>query len=202
MELVVRDGKFFTIGDKGAEFFHHKKNDIVFNAAQTASLFKYGGIKGANPRGKMLASGSAFVEGNAFVEGEGKFYGGSNPVTGKSYGKSSSSSDSDSKEDFEETLDWIETAIDRIERAIDQLDTKANSVYRSWSERNKSLTDQISKVGDEIDIQQKAYDKYMKAAEGVGLSEEYAKKVREGTIDIETITDEGLKEKIDDYQQW
>ena len=241
MELVVRDGKFFTIGDKSAEFFHHKKNDIIFNAAQTASLFKYGGIKGANPRGKMLATGSAFAEGNAFGGSSGTgggFWstgnGGSgsdkknnaatieadkvtvvdksgssnnssnkNTSTGKTYNKSSSDSKSkDSAEDFEETLDWIEIAIERIERAIDRLDTKANSVYRSWTERNEALTDQISEVGKEIELQEKAKAEYAKAAEDVGLDEAYAEKVRNGTLDIETITDEALKEKIDDYQQW
>ena len=30
-ETVVRDGKFFTIGDDGAEFFNYKKGDIIFN---------------------------------------------------------------------------------------------------------------------------------------------------------------------------
>lgn len=30
-ETVVRNGKFFTIGDNGAEFFNYKKGDIIFN---------------------------------------------------------------------------------------------------------------------------------------------------------------------------
>lgn len=42
----------------------------------------------------------------------------------------------------------------------------------------------------------------MQQANSVGLSENYASKVRNGTIDIETITDEDLKDKIDDYQTW
>lgn len=42
----------------------------------------------------------------------------------------------------------------------------------------------------------------MSAASGVGLSSSYAEKVRNGKIDIETITDETLKEKIDDYENW
>lgn len=221
-ELVVRDGRFFTIGDNGAEFFRYKPNDIIFNAAQTESLFKYGGIKGANPRGKMLATGSAFAEGRAFAyndedyaKGGGGLYGltsggsksssSSSSSSSKSRSSSSKSSSSSSKEaekEFEETIDWIETAIDRIERAIDQLDTKANSVYRTWSERNTELTKQISEVGNEIALQQKAYDEYIKEANSVGLSEAYAAKVRDGTIDIETITDEDLAEKIKSYTEW
>lgn len=37
-ELVVRDGRYFTIGDSGAEFFKYKKNDIIFNARQTQEI--------------------------------------------------------------------------------------------------------------------------------------------------------------------
>lgn len=202
-ELVVRDGKFFTIGDNGAEFFRYKKNDIVFNAAQTESLFKYGGIKGANPRGKMLASGTAFAEGLAFngsstatINGDTKVVVGKNSVTGEIYSKSKDNSD------FKETFDWVETAISRIEREIDNLDQKANRTYKSWSSRNNALTKEISKVGDEIGLQQKAYDKYMAAANGVGLSSSWAKKVRNGEIDINTIKDEALAEKIKSYQDY
>ena len=220
-ELVVRNGRFFTIGDEGAEFFRYRKNDIVFNAAQTESLFKYGGIKGAHPRGKMLASGTAFAEGLAFypsstVTGGGNFYGGNssskkkktkttktstnkNTVTGKDYNKSK---DKSSTNDFEETFDWIEVKISRLERAIDRLDKKASGTWRSWSSRNKALTDELSKVGDEIDLQEKAYDKYIAAANATGLSSSWKKKVQNGTLDFSTVKDESLAEKIKDYQTY
>ena len=42
----------------------------------------------------------------------------------------------------------------------------------------------------------------MKEANSVGLSSSWAKKVRDGSIDIKTIKDEKLKEKIDDYENW
>jgi len=200
-ELIVRDGKFFTVGDEGAEFFRYKKNDIVFNATQTESLFKYGGIKGANPRGKMLASGTAFAEGVAFggssgSGGSGKVSG--NSVTGQSYGSKGSSSD----KNFEEVIDWIEVIIDRVERAIDKFDQQANNIYKSWSSRNAALQNQISEVSKEIGLQQKAYNKYMSAANGVGLSSSWAAKVRNGEIDIDTIKDETLADKIKSYQDY
>lgn len=211
-EIVVRDGRWFTIGDKGAEFFKYKKNDIVFNATQTESLLKYGGIKGANPRGKMLASGTAFVNGSYPSNGrafaweatatESNFASKRNPATGTTYGKSSSKDSKDSNEDFEETIDLIEIAISRIERAIDNLGKKADNIYKSWSERNSALISEIDKVQEEIELQNSAYDEYMEAANGVGLSDEWVKKIQNGEIDIETITDETLKEKIDDYQKY
>lgn len=67
-ELVVRDGRFFTIGDDGAEFFRYKKDDIIFNADQTEQIFEQGKITAGNRRGRALA------EGTAFSGGTGKFY--------------------------------------------------------------------------------------------------------------------------------
>ena len=201
MELVVRDGKFFTIGDSGAEFFRYKKNDIVFNATQTEALLKYGGLKGANPRGKMLATGTAFAEGNAFAtaSGGGKFY---NSSTGQSYGSKSSDKDSSSDKDFEEVIDWIEVILDRVERSIDKFDQQANNIYKSWSSRNSALQSEISEVSREINLQQQAYSRYMSAANGVGLSSSWQNKVKNGTIDISTVKDEVLADKIKSYQEY
>lgn len=206
MELVVRDGKFFTIGDSGAEFFRYKPNDIIFNAAQTESLFKYGGIKGAKPRGTMLASGTAFAEGNAFAWSatatESNFASNRNSSTGQSYGSKSSDKDSSSDQEFEEVIDWIEVILDRVERSIDKFDQQANNIYKSWSSRNAALQSQISEVSREINLQQQAYNKYMSAANGVGLSSSWASKVRNGAIDIDTVKDEALADKIKSYQEY
>ena len=60
----------------------------------------------------------------------------------------------------------------------------------------------MSDVRSEIEIQQQAYNRYMQEAESVGLSSDWAAKIREGRIEIEKITDEDLKKKIDLYQQW
>ena len=208
-EMVVRDGQFFTIGDNGAEFFQYKKNDIIFNAGQTKQLFEQGKITNGRTRGRAFYGGwNATVSGSKFEETSKNNVG---YVSGKKYGSTSSSSSgsnssdsdaSDEADEFEETLDWIETKIDRIERAISKLDTTASSVYKNWGTRNEALVNQISKVGEEINLQQKAYDRYMQQANSVGLSEDYASKVRDGTIDIETITDEDLNDKISDYKEW
>lgn len=54
-EIVVRDGKFFTVGDNGAEFVDLQRGDIVFNHIQTKSLLKNGYVTG---RGNAYANGS------------------------------------------------------------------------------------------------------------------------------------------------
>nr|DAE06915.1 MAG TPA: Nuclear pore complex protein [Siphoviridae sp. ctL0q1] len=54
-EMVVRNGRFFTVGDNGAELFHHKKGDIIFNHKQTQDILKNGHT---NSRGKAFAGGN------------------------------------------------------------------------------------------------------------------------------------------------
>ena len=247
-ELLVREGKWHLIGENGAEFFDYKKNDIIFNAEQTRQLFKYGGIKGAKPRGKMFASGSAFAEGSYPSSGEAFWRASASTsdfvsarlkdgtvkkkpsvktttkkkddsvttTTTASWDATASESDfannkevspessksSASKDKFEESFDWIEVAISRIERAIDKLSQKANNVYKSWSSRNKALTEEIAKVREEIELQDKAADRYLQEANSVGLSSSWVEKVRNGEVDLDTITDEKLAEKIKKYQEW
>lgn len=216
-ELVVRDGKYFTIGDNGAEFFHYKHNDIIFNAKQTAELFKYGGTRG---RGLALVSGTAFGDGTS---GHGRFYDIPNvPSSPSSPGtdpQQYADDVQDAAEDVEKTVeeikevfDWIQVKIARIERDIANLGRTAESVYKTWSERNSALDDELAKVAEEMEIQQQGYDRYMQEAESVGLDEEWAEKVREGLIDIERLQSEATEEskeetealidKIKEYQQW
>lgn len=235
-ETLVRDGRYYTIGDNGAEFIKYRKGDIVFNHKQTEELFNNGRVTSGGGRAKALASGTAFAEGTAFSLGTGGGLGkievsvkdGSGKKTdvtvkatgaegkdgglpphnpGNNGGKGAKGGGgggggSKSKDETKETFDWIEVAIDRIERAIDKLDRKVNSVFKSWSERNAALANELSKVQDEIELQQEAYERYIQEANSVGLSADWAEKVRNGEIDIETITDEDLAEKIKEYQKW
>lgn len=60
----------------------------------------------------------------------------------------------------------------------------------------------MSAIVNKINVSQQAYNKYMSQANKVGLSENYAKQVRDGSINIETIKDENLSKKINDYQEW
>lgn len=198
-ETLVRDGKYYTIGDYGAEFIKYQRGDIIFNHKQTEELFRNGRVTSGGGRAKALANGTAFAQGTAFSEGKdplGEYVVGRNSSTGKSYTKSKES------DNFEETIDWVEIAISRIEREISNLDKTVDNAYKSWAERNESLSKEIGKVTDEIDLQKRAYNEYMSAAKGTGLSESYARKVRDGTIDIQTIKDEAVAQKVKDYQEW
>ena len=210
-EIVVRNGRWFTVGDNGAEFVGYKKGDIVFNHKQSEELLRNGYVTSGGGRGRALASGTAFGNGSGGIGRANKGSSVKTRSSSSSSSKSSSSSSSNSNSNssaneeadkFEETLDWIETALDRVERAISRLDKTATSTYKNWTKRGTALNDQISQTRREIDLQNQAYNRYIQQANSVGLDAGYAAKVRDGTIDIEKITDEDLNNKISEYKQW
>ena len=210
-ELMVnpKTNTWETIGDNGAEFRHIPSGAIIFNGKQTKELLSKGFTKS---RGRSMLHGTAYSSGS-WVFGN---TGGGN-LGGTGYSPSYSSSNStpittdtsksiddatDSAEEFSEELDEIEIKIDRIERAIKNIEITAESAFETYATRNNALKEQISAVNEEISIQQQGYERYIQQANSVGLDEEYAAKIRDGLIDIETITDETLSENIKKYQEW
>ena len=222
-EIIVRDGEPFVVNGGDPAFTSLRQGDIVFNGEQSEALLKNGYVTGSH--GKLAYEGAHSL-GTAFSNGTGKFNVGSSGSKSSSSSKkkssssssksssnnssnsssksNSSSNSSNDKEETKETLDWIETKLDRIKRKIDELDTTASSTYRTWSKRNEALSSELSKVTEKISLQQQAYDRYIKEAEsaGEGLSSDWIDKIQNGKIDIETITDSDLKEKISDYKNW
>lgn len=218
-ESLIRDG-IWSLIPGGMHVQALKKGDIVLSASQTKSLLSLGRAAGT---GKAYANGtivgarsiaSAYSQGSSWAFGN---TGGGN-LQGTGYSPTASSSNSNQSsnnntntstsqaneeaEEFKETLDWIERKLKAVERDIDNLDKTASAAYKSWSERNTALSSEIAKVNEEISIQQQAYQRYIQQAESVGLSDSYKQLIQAGKIDIETITDEDLKEKIDEYQDW
>lgn len=225
-EIVIppHSNRWYTVGDQGAEFAAIPAGSTVFNSKQSKELLTKGKTNSrakGNPSLPGLPSSMAFLQGTAYRLGN---YSGSgtskNNYTGSSSNSSASSSynsspsnnntntsntnsDTSSKaEETKETLDWIETELDRIKRNIDLVDKTASSTYKNWSKRNEALASELSQVSNELNVQQQAYDRYIQQANSVGLSEDWASKVRDGRIDIETITDSDLKDKISDYKTW
>lgn len=217
-EIVVdpHTGRWYTVGDNGAEFRDIPAGAIVFNHVQSESLLENGYVAG---RAAALVSGTALVTG-----GYKPYKPSSSPSTKKSSSKSSSSSSgssssrssnrssssksssssssSSSEKDFEETFDWIEIAIKRISEAIDRVKVKAESTFKTLTKRNSAAADEISLITQQINTQNQAYTRYMQQANSVGLSSDWMDKVKNGTIDISTITDEDLSDKIKDFQDF
>lgn len=110
---------------------------------------------------------------------------------------SSSTSSAPSPQKF----DWIERAIKKIQRAVTNLGKVADATYKKWEERLGGVTGKYEKLQEEILLQQQAADAYMQEAYAIGLNPVYMDKVMNGMMDIETVTDETLKEQISDFQE-
>lgn len=112
-----------------------------------------------------------------------------------------SSSGSSSEEKEPKVFDWVEIAIDRISSAVDKLKTIATSTYNTLKTRLSATYKEITKVNEQIAVQQKAYDKYISKANSVGLSSDLVSKVQNGSIEIGDY-DEDIAEQITEYQEW
>lgn len=211
-ELLVRNGQAQLIGKRGAEFMNLKKGDVIFNHIDTEKLLN--GIGGI--RGKLIGGG--FVNGTLLSHAYGKSTGSKTTIIGgtnndwtnrhNSSGSSSNSSglnDSsaqDKADEFSETLDWIEVKINRCEEAIARLNKTEENTFSGWTLRTTALNDEIAKTADEIEWATQGYKRYLQQADSVALSEDYKRKVRNGEINIEDITDEDLYNRVQDYQNW
>ena len=200
-EIVVRQGRFFTIGDNGAEFFKYQRGDIIFNHSQAEQLLENGKITHGKRRGKALAEGTAFRLGSGSSGSSSSSKSSSKKKSSsskKSSGKKSSSNSKSSSKD-KQTVDWIEIDIKRAERDIANLKAAAENAYDTFSSRNANLNNEISAVTSEISLQQKAYNGYIKAANKVGLKASLKSKVQNGTIEISKY-DADTQKKIKEYQ--
>lgn len=129
----------------------------------------------------------------------GKSGGGSkSPSSGGGSGSGSDSKKEPTKKDY----DWIETLISRINRQVSNLGKTVSATYKTWSTRNNALAQELGSVNQQISAEQQAYNKYMQLANSVGLPEGYASLVRNGTINVSTIQDDDLNDKIEKYQNY
>jgi len=205
-ELIVRDGRFFTIGANGAEMFSYRPKDIIFNAEQTKQILEKGAITHGVRRGRALAEGTAFLLGKDTSSSSSSSGSSKHKSKKKSSGSSSKKKSSDKDDNKEETrVDWIDVNIDRIEREIKHLKTLADSTYNTFSGRNKNLQKEINSITSEITLQKKAWDRYnqefYKAAAEGKLSSDIIEKIKNGTIDI-TKYDSDTQKAITEAKKW
>ncbi|MCI8482792.1 MAG: hypothetical protein HFH41_00460 [Lachnospiraceae bacterium] len=101
-----------------------------------------------------------------------------------------------------QTFNFIETAISRIESSFDRLKTKASETFRSFTSRTREYDKALAKLSEEETTLQQANNSYLARANSVGLEEAWAAQVRNGSINLADVTDDGLKERIKNYQDW
>lgn len=106
------------------------------------------------------------------------------------------------KTETPEDFNFIETAITRIKAKIDEVKNAAKEAFASFKRRRSYYASAISEIGKEIDIQKQADSKYTERANNVGLDEKYAAQIRDGSMNIETVSDEDTKKRIREYKEW
>lgn len=165
-----------------------------YGASQNASA-AFNNINSYKPKRKLSANKPSSYRPTYKPKSSGKSGGGSkSPSSGSGSGSE--------KEPTKKDYDWIETLISRINRQVSNLGKTVSATYKTWSTRNNALAQELGSVNQQISAEQQAYNKYMQLANSVGLPEGYASLVRNGTIDVSTIQDDDLNDKIEKYQNY
>lgn len=175
------------------------KGTVIFNEEQTKRILK----------GNSHADGTV---GNAFLDGTGTKVNvpNFNDVTtnnpaiknaGKQVEETIDETTEEVEEASEEIFDWIERRVKKLQRLYDRFINNAEKTF-STTFIAKFFKQASSNLNKQLATQSAAFDRYMQEANNSGLSDDYKKKVADGLIDIETITDENLSKQINDYQNW
>lgn len=215
-EIIVesRTGRWYTVGDNGAEFVNIPKNSIVFNHLQTQELLSKGYV---SSRAMAFARGTAYASGTAMVTGGGLS---ASIVRTQSATKGTSTSSKGEKEsaaiaentrkaaeaaeEFNEQIDWIKTNLERINTLLGWAKDDIDEIGKSggFESRIADIEKALSYANSYKDAAYKAGNVYQTYADSLGLANEYVEKIKNGTMAIETITDETLKDQISRYQDW
>lgn len=117
-------------------------------------------------------------------------------------GLSGDDSSSSSSSKTAEKLNWIERLINKISTAYSRLKNVVSDTTTTWLNRNNALADSMSTLRDEINAQSDAYEYYMNAFNSYGLDDYYKNQIADGSISIDVIYDDDLKNAISDCQDF
>ena len=117
-------------------------------------------------------------------------------------GDDSSSSNDSSSSQTAEKLNWIKRLINKISTAYSRLKNVVSDTTTTWLKRNNALSDSMSTLADEINAQSQAYEYYMNAFNSYGLDDYYKNQIADGSISIDVIYDDDLKDAISDCQDF
>jgi chromosome segregation ATPase len=224
-ETLVRNGKWKTIGDDGAEMINLKRGDIIFNHLQTEQLLKNGHI---TSRGRMVG-GMSFAEGNAhyglfdgytgldevFKNGSNNWvdaWSGAASSISDAAGDISSASDSveDAADDAKQTIDFIEYRLEEIENII----TNATNRLENFLDDTSQTKDKNNLYEEIVNAEKQKASTYFSAAATYNkkaaqlLSEvpaEYQEMAKNGAIAIKDFIGENegeIADAIEEYRTW
>lgn len=180
-------GRWYTVGDNGAEFVNIPQGAIVFNHVQTEELLSNGFTAS---RAVALASGtSPDISGTAFVSGNAMVTGGisvkqtqKSVVSGGNTAKATSATNADTKatkshtkatEESTEatkksmkTFDWVATRLETWEKKVKKISDQITD-YITSALKTSLLKKQMKTMSKEISSNTKGELAYMKKANSV-----------------------------------
>lgn len=162
-ELVVNphSGKWYTVGDNGAEFVNLPKDAIVFDHRKTKKLLDQGFIGG---RGVALASGTAMDSGSP---GRGSYVGGNGYKVGqdprvKSTYKATKASTKATK-DNSKALEENKKALEKQKTALEKQKTALEKESNKLKIYGQAAIDEIEKREKALNKEKEAQDKVFEA---------------------------------------
>ena len=210
-ETVVdpRTGKYYTVGDNGAEFVDLPKDAIIFNHKQTEELFKNGHI---NSRGKAYAEGNAHVTIIPDYTTPTYYSGASNDNYWTDWNNAADSLSgaaddlSDAADKFEEVFDWFAVLLEEIDDDLSYMSSQLENAI-GISAKN-SIQDQMINVNKykltELGEGYKLYADY--AAELLEkVPEQYQELAQQGGVALTQFLGEAnqeVVEAINNYREW
>lgn len=150
-EVVVNphSGKWYTVGEHGAEFVNLPKDAIVFDHQKSEELLKNGFVG---------ARGMAMAEGNAYAQGVGTITGGgyipkNNPATSTTFQKNAKAAAATA------------TATEAAQKNLERIEEEADAVKEAYEAQKKALEKQkkeLESIKDSLESEQKTLDGIVK----------------------------------------
>ena len=158
-EIVVdmSSGKWYTVGDYGAEFTSLPANAIVFNHVQTQSILKNGKI---NNRGQAMAGGNAAVD----VSSQYSISGGGKPLKGTPPKKKYDTPKTVAASSYDDDIKALEHQIKIIS---DMMNLYAEG-SQSWFEQQSNMIETYKR---EAQLAQTEYDRLKASGKDVNSEE-------------------------------
>lgn len=210
-ELVVRNGRWMTVGENGAEFTEIRRGDIVFNHKQTESLLRNGYV---TSRGRAYAEGTAYASGGGILtrylfnsDGTSTKYTGSDALNKASSDISTAASDlSDAADEFQETFDWIEVRLEEIEEQLSLLNAQVENAS-NYSSKNSIIDSMINVNQIKANNLSAGIDEYAEYASKLldKIPAKFQEAAQDGAIAITEFAgeaDEATVEAINNYRDW
>jgi DNA repair exonuclease SbcCD ATPase subunit len=150
-EVVVNphSGKWYTVGEHGAEFVNLPKDAIVFDHQKSEELLKNGFVG---------ARGMAMAEGNAYDQGVGTITGGgynpkNNPATSTTFQKNAKAAAATA------------AATKAAQKNLERIEAEADAVKEAYEAQKKALEKQkkeLESIKDSLESEQKTLDGIVK----------------------------------------